>query len=422
MKPATQRVVVIGQGYVGLPLAVRAVDVGFNVLGFDLDQRKVDALMAGRSHIDDIVDADVQRCLATGRYQASSATSGLESFDYAIITVPTPLRDGAPDLSFIDASVETIGPFVRPGCTVVLESTTYPGTTEERLAPRFEEASGLKAGVDFFVGFSPERIDPGNETWNLTTTPKVVSGINPDSLTRVKAFYDEVVDTTVPVSTTGAAELTKLLENTYRHVNIALVNEIAIHAHAIGIDIWEVIEAASSKPFGYTAFWPGPGVGGHCLPIDPSYLSWKFEQQLGASSRFVEIANDVNNKMPAYVVSRVQMGLNDRRKPVNGSSILVIGLSYKRNSNDARETPATGVISGLLELGAEVRVHDGWAGAHEIDTVAERVELTAREIAAADAVVVVTDHDDIDWDLVTGHAKWVLDTRNRLTGDNVESL
>lgn len=417
-----QRVAIVGQGYVGLPLTVRSVEAGYDVIGIELDARKVADLQRGVSYIDDITDADIAQCLATGRYTPTGDVGQLVGFDVAIITVPTPLREGAPDLTFIDAAVETLGAHISQGCTVVLESTTYPGTTEERVAPRLEELSGLKAGADFHVGFSPERIDPGNKTWDLQRTPKVVAGLTPACLERVQAFYNRVVDTTVPVSTTGAAELTKLLENTFRHVNIALVNEIAIHARAIGIDIWEVIEAASTKPFGYTAFWPGPGVGGHCLPIDPSYLSWRFEQQLGTTSRFVEIANDINNKMPAYVVSRVQTALNNQRKSVNGSRVLVVGLSYKKNSNDARETPATGVISGLVELGAEVHVHDAWANPHVLDAIAPRVDLTVDELADADLVVIVTDHDDTDYDFIAAHSVHVLDTRNRMRGDNVETL
>ena len=340
----------------------------------------------------------------------------------AVITVPTPLREGVPDLTYITSAVDALAEHVSPGCTVVLESTTYPGTTDELVAPRLEEASGLKAGVDFHVGFSPERIDPGNQVWDFVRTPKVVSGLTPESLAVVREFYDRLVERTVPVSTTRAAELTKLLENTFRHVNIALVNELAIHARALGIDIWEVIEAAGSKPFGYTQFWPGPGVGGHCLPIDPSYLSWKIEQQLGTTSRFVDMANDINNQMPAYVVRRVQLGLNERLKAVKGSRVLVLGLSYKKNSSDARETPATGVIEGLLELGAEVHVHDDHASPHTLDVVAPRVALTSDELSAADAVVLVTDHDDFDYDLVVGHATYVLDTRNRLRAPNVEPL
>jgi len=415
-------VVVIGQGYVGLPLAMRAVDVGFDVIGLDLDDRKIAGLRAARSHIDDITDADLQRALATGRYRPTSSFADIGAFDVAVITVPTPLRDGAPDLSYIESAVESIGEYLVEGCTVILESTTYPGTTDELVAPRLESLSGLKAGVDFHVGFSPERIDPGNEVWDFVRTPKVVSGLTPRSLEIVQEFYDALVDRTVPVSTTRAAELTKLLENTYRHVNIALVNELAIHARALGIDIWEVIGAASTKPFGYTAFWPGPGVGGHCLPIDPSYLSWKIEQQLGVASRFVDMANDINNQMPAYVVRRVQLGLNARRKAVNGARVLVLGLSYKKNSNDARETPATKVIQGFLELGADVGVVDEHVGAHPIDCLAERVPLDERELRSSDAVVIVTDHDDVDYELVVASSSYVFDTRNRVDGPQVEAL
>ena len=422
MKKSKQKLVVIGQGYVGLPLAMRAVEVGFDVVGFDLDERKIAGLAAGKTHIDDITDADVARSLATGRYLPTRSSADLDRFDVAVITVPTPLKEGVPDLSFIVSAVELLGEYLSAGATVVLESTTYPGTTDELVAPRLEEMSGLKAGVDFHVGFSPERIDPGNEVWDFVRTPKVVSGLTPESLAVIKAFYDRLVDTTVPVNSTRSAEMTKLLENTFRHVNIALVNELAIHAHALGIDIWEVIEAAGSKPFGYTQFWPGPGVGGHCLPIDPTYLSWKVEQQLGTASRFVDIANDINNQMPSYVVRRIQLGLNERKKAVNGSTVLVLGLSYKKNSNDARETPSTGVIRGLLELGAEVRVHDEHVASHEIDVLAQRVPLTKDELESADCVVLVTDHDDVDYDLVISGAGYVLDTRNRLRASNVEPL
>lgn len=416
------KVMVIGQGYVGLPLAMRAVEVGLDVVGFDLDQRKIDGLNAGRTHIDDVTDADVQVALATGRYRASSSTADLAGFDVAVITVPTPLRDGAPDLSFIESAGEALAPHVTPGCTVILESTTYPGTTEEVLAPILEAGSGLTAGSDFRLGFSPERIDPGNATWTFTTTPKVVSGMDEVSLKAVQGFYDLLVERTVPVSGTREAELTKLLENTFRHVNIALVNELAQHSHALGIDIWEVIRAASSKPFGFMPFYPGPGVGGHCLPIDPSYLSWKIERQLGSVSRFVKIANDVNDRMPAYVVQRVLLGLNARGKATKGARIVVLGLSYKKNSNDARETPATGVIEGLLGLGADVRVHDTHCDAHPLDARAPRVALGVDELEAADLVVLVTDHDDVDYDLVVRHAPYVFDTRHKLTGDNVEHL
>lgn len=416
------RLAVIGQGYVGLPLAMRAVEVGYDVVGFELDQRKVDGLNAGRTHIDDITDSDVQAALATGRYRASSSTDDLAGFDIAIITVPTPLRDGAPDLSFIESAGYALAPHVRADSCVILESTTYPGTTEEVLQPILEAGCGLKAGADFRLGFSPERIDPGNETWTFRTTPKVVSGVDELSLTNVRAFYDSVCDRTVAVSGTREAELTKLLENTFRHVNIALVNELAQHSKALGIDIWEVIGAAASKPFGFMPFYPGPGVGGHCLPIDPSYLSWKIERQLGSTSRFVKIANDINDGMPAYVVRRVMLGLNDRGKATKGSRITVLGLSYKKNSNDARETPATGVIDGLLALGADVTVHDAHCGPHPVDDRAPRVDLSPSLLAAADAVVLVTDHDDVDYEAVVQQATYIFDTRHKLAGENVEHL
>jgi UDP-N-acetyl-D-glucosamine dehydrogenase len=416
------RLLVVGQGYVGLPLTMRAVEVGDDVTGFDLDARKIALLADGRSHIDDVVDADVAAALTTGRYHPISDEASVGEFDAAVIAVPTPLREGIPDVSHVAHGTDLVGPRVRRGCIVVLESTTYPGTTDELLVPALERHSGLKAGVDFHVGYSPERIDPGNGEWTFVRTPRVVSGITAESTRAVREFYERLVERTVEVSSTRAAELTKLLENTFRHVNIALVNELAVHARALGIDIWEVIAAASTKPFGYTPFWPGPGVGGHCLPIDPSYLSWRIERQLGVTSRFVGTANDINSHMPAYVVQRVQAGLNARRKPVNGSRVLVLGLAYKRNTNDARETPAAGIIRGLSALGAEVGVHDDHVGPHELDAVAERVPLTEETVARSDAVVLVTDHDDVDYDVVARHAGYVFDTRNRLGGDHVEVL
>ncbi len=417
-----RRVVVIGQGYVGLPVSMRAVEVGHNVVGFDVDKRKIDGLKRGETHIDDITGADVEAALATGRFLPTSSESDLHGYDIAVITVPTPLRDGAPDMSYIEAGARVCGAHLRTGATVILESTTYPGTTDGFVQPILEEVSGLTAGRDFKLGFSPERIDPGNETWNFQRTPKVVSGIDAASLESVQSFYDGLVDTTVATKGTREAELTKLLENTFRHVNIALVNEIAINARGLGIDFWDVIEAAKSKPFGFMPFFPGPGVGGHCLPIDPSYLSWQFERELGTVSRFVKIANQINDGMPAEVVRRVQLGLNDQSKPVKGSRILVIGIAYKKNSNDARETPATGIIEGFLKLGADVRVHDGHVGEYFLDSRMTRVDLSSDEVKGADAVVLVTDHDDLDYDLLTDHAAYIFDARHRLSSDNVEHL
>ena len=337
--PGALRVLVVGQGYVGLQLALRAVDVGDTVTAYDSDAGKVERLRQGRSHVSDVTDVQMERALASGRYHAVADAASLSEFDVALITVPTPLAEGVPDLRPITCAAEQVGALVRPGCLVVLESTTYPGTTDELLAPRLERASGLKAGVDFHVGFSPERIDPGNPEWTMVRIPKIVAGLTPACSKATDAFYRRLVERTVPVSSTRVAELTKLLENTFRHVNIALVNELAIHARALGIDIWEAIEATATKPFGYLEFRPGPGVGGHCLPIDPSYLSWRIERQLGVTSRFVVTANDVNQQMPAYVVRRVQLGLNDRRKAVNGARILVLGSPTRRTPTTPARPP-----------------------------------------------------------------------------------
>jgi UDP-N-acetyl-D-glucosamine dehydrogenase len=408
---------------VGLPLAVRAAQVGHSVVGFDVDEERIKRLAAGESYVDDVSSAELQEILDAGTFHPSADPRSCAGFDVAVIAVPTPLREGTPDLNYIEQSARTLARYLRPGATVALESTTYPGTTTDLVAPLLEEGSGLIAGVDFHLGYSPERIDPGNRTWNLVTTPKVVSGINAESLERVRAFYASVVEHTVPVSDPKVAELAKLMENTFRHVNIALINELAVFAHDLGIDVWEAIEAASSKPFGYMPFVPGPGVGGHCLPIDPSYLSWRVQRTLGQSFRFVELANDINNHMPDYVVRRLVGALNQRRKPVNGSTVLLLGLAYKKNSGDARESPARRVASLLLDMGAEVRAADPHVveDAH-VDRRVVRVAATAEQIAAADAVIVLADHDAFDMDLVVEHAGYVLDTRHRITGPNVETL
>jgi len=417
------RVVIVGQGYVGLPLAVRAAQVGHTVVGFDVDDERIKRLAAAESYVDDVPSAELREILDSGAFVPSSDPRSVAGFDVAVIAVPTPLREGTPDLTYIEESARTLARYLRPGATVALESTTYPGTTSDLVAPLLEEGSGLVAGVDFHLGYSPERIDPGNQEWSLVTTPKVVSGINPESLVAVEAFYGSVVERTVPVSDCRVAELAKLLENTFRHVNIALVNELAVFAHDLGIDVWEAIGAASSKPFGYMRFVPGPGVGGHCLPIDPSYLSWRVQRTLGQSFRFVELANDINNHMPDYVVRRLVAALNKQRKAVNGSTVLLLGLAYKKNSGDARESPARRVAALLLDMGAEVRAADPHVVEDAaIDRRVVRVAPTAEQIAAADAVVLLADHDAFDLDLVVEHARYVLDTRHRLTGPTVETL
>ncbi len=339
-----------------------------------------------------------------------------------MISVPTPMADGAPDLSYIEQSAATLARYLRPGATVILESTTYPGTTEELVAPILEEGSGLRAGSDFHLGYSPERIDPGNPTWSLENTPKVVSGVNEASLAHVQGFFDRIVEKTVPVSGTREAELTKLLENTFRHVNIALVNELAMFAHDLGIDVWEAIDAASSKPFGYMRFTPGPGVGGHCLPIDPSYLSWRVERSLGRAFRFVELANDVNSHMPEYVVRRTQDLLNELGLAVRGSKVLVYGLSYKANTGDARETPSVPVALGLLELGAEVSAADPFVPDSQLPTGVTRSSGDAQAAADADVIVFLVAHDDFDTEAIVESGTPILDCRNTLRGPNVSIL
>jgi UDP-N-acetyl-D-glucosamine dehydrogenase len=417
------RLLVVGQGYVGLPLAMRAVAVGHDVTGLEVDEGRVKRLADGDSFVEDVAPAVVAAALDGGRYRVSCDPADGAGFDVAVVTVPTPMRDGRPDLSAIEEAGRTLGPLTTPGSLVVLESTTYPGTTDELFVPLLEAGSGLTAGRDFAVGYSPERIDPGNRTFTLTTTPKIVSGLTPSCLDRVDAFYGTLVDETVRVTSTRSAELAKLVENTFRHVNVALVNELAMFARDLGIDVWETIDAAATKPFGFMRFTPGPGVGGHCLPIDPSYLAWDVEQRLGRPFRFVELANDINDHMPHYVVARLEHGLARRGVALERARVLVLGLAYKRNAGDARESPALVVVDLLAAAGAEVVVADPHVVEDVVTAVAaRRVVLDADEVAAADAVVLLTDHDAFDGDLVVANARYVLDTRNRWSGDVVEHL
>jgi UDP-N-acetyl-D-glucosamine dehydrogenase len=420
--PRSRRVVIVGQGYVGLPLAMRAVAVGYDVVGYDTDDRRIKRLLGAESYVEDITSEELAGALATGRYRPSSETKSCAGFDVAVITVPTPLREGNPDLSYIEAAGVTLARFLRPGATVVLESTSYPGTTEELLGPILADGSGLTPGADFHLGYSPERIDPGNPTWGLANTPKIVSGVSDESLSAIDDFYSTLVEETVRVHGTREAELAKLLENTFRHVNIALVNELAMFAADLEIDVWESIGAAATKPFGFMRFTPGPGVGGHCLPIDPSYLSWRVRRTLGQSFRFVELANDVNEHMPEYVVRRLIMALNEHGKAVKGSRILLLGLAYKRNTGDARESPAQVVAQRLLSLGAEVRAADPFVVEEHVDSRVVAVEASPDEVTAADVVVLLTDHDAFDYDMVGRLGRCVLDTRHRVTGERVEYL
>ena len=416
------KLAVIGQGYVGLPVSMRAVEVGYTVVGVDLDVNRVQALKAGTSFVEDISDAVLAQSLESGSYLPTDDYIDTAGFDFAVITVPTPLKDTLPDLTFIEKSAQSISEHLTPGATVVLESTTYPGTTEELLVPILEQGSGLKAGKDFFVGYSPERIDPGNPVWNFTNTPKVVSGINLESLEKVNTFYNSLVEKTVPVGTPKEAEMTKLLENTFRHVNIALVNELAIFAHALGVNVWEAIDAASTKPFGFMKFTPGPGVGGHCLPVDPSYLSWQVKKKLGSNFRFVELANDVNEHMPDYVVQRAIRLLNEQSIALNDSEILIVGLAYKRDSGDIRESPALRIAELLSEFGAKVSGYDPHVETYRWPGDVERVEFTAEILDTKSLVILITDHSEVDWDLLTKSTIPVLDTRNKLNGNNINVL
>lgn len=422
IETAPQRVVVVGQGYVGLPLAMRAVEQGYAVVGLDVDQRRVDGLRAGESFVEDVPESQLRERMASGRYLVSSDYGDAAGFDIAVITVPTPLKESLPDLSFMESAATELAAHLSRGAVVILESTTYPGTTEELLVPILEQGSGLVAGTDFHVGYSPERIDPGNQTWNLVTTPKVVSGISTRCLEVVQSFYDNLVQTTVAVSSPREAELTKLLENTFRHVNIALVNELAIFAHQLGVNIWESIDAAATKPFGFMKFTPGPGVGGHCLPVDPSYLSWQVRRKLGQNFRFVELANDINDHMPDYVVQRLMLMLNNMGKAVRGSTIALVGLAYKKNTGDIRESPSLRLVDILLEYGATIVGIDDHIEEHRWPDNVRRGTLTADTLSGVDAAILVTDHDDFDLAFLSRSGVPTLDAKNRLSGDSVERL
>jgi nucleotide sugar dehydrogenase len=394
---------------------MRASAVGFPVVGFEVSNDRVKALQAGQSYVGDVSDAELQAALAAG-YLPTTDTGDLAGFDVAVISVPTPLHDGLPDLSFIEQAGETLARFLRPGCCVILESTTYPGTTEELLAPILEAGSGLRRG-QYAIGYSPERIDPGNATYGLVNTPKVTSGVDAASLAAVDGFFAALVDRTVPVGSPAEAELVKLLENTFRHVNIALVNELAMFARELGVDVWRAIDAASTKPFGYMRFTPGPGVGGHCLPIDPSYLAWRVKQHLGHTFRFVELANDVNEHMPDYVHRRVTELLNRQRKSVNGSRVLLLGLAYKRGTSDWRESPSVGVAERLEASGAEVVFCDPYIAEVNAQHVPHPlVPFMPETLSTADLVVVLVDHPEFDPAVIAEHARLVFDTKNLLRG------
>ena len=410
----TATIGIIGLGYVGLPLAVEFAKGGFKVIGYDVSERVVRALMEGRSHIQDVSSADIAALVRRGVFEATTDEKRLAGADAISIAVPTPLvKTRDPDMSYVISAAETVSRVAHEGLLVVLESTTYPGTTREVLLPMLEKL-GLVVGEDVFLAFSPERVDPGNPVYHTKNTPKVVGGITPACTEIASALYAAVIDTVVPVSTTEAAELVKLLENTFRSVNIGLVNEMAIVCDKLGVDVWEVINAAGTKPFGFMKFTPGPGIGGHCIPLDPHYLAWKM-RTLNYKTRFIDLASEINSQMPAYVVEKVAQALNEDRKPVNGSRVLIIGVAYKPNIDDIRESPALDVIRLLEQHGADVVYHDPYIPSFREDGhVRSGVELTPKELGAADAVVIVTDHRSIDYQALMDHASLVVDSRNAM--------
>jgi nucleotide sugar dehydrogenase len=416
------RFVVIGLGYVGLPLALEASRAGLEVTGLDLDRGVVGGLNAGRSHIDDLSDADIAVMRDAG-FTATTDASVLATADIAVICVPTPLSvDGGPDLGAVQSAVRSVAEHVHAGMLVVLESTTYPGTTEEVVQPILE-ASGLKAGVDFHLAFSPERVDPGNEKYGIRNTPKVVGGVTPDCTEAATAFYSRFVDTVVPARGTREAEMAKLLENTYRHINIALVNEMAQFCHELDIDLWDVIRCASTKPFGFQAFYPGPGVGGHCIPIDPNYLSHQVKVKLGYPFRFVELAQEINSSMPTYVVRRIQDALNEQGKAVKGARVLLLGVTYKPNIADQRESPTKPLANQLLALGADVAYHDPFVANWTLGrTTLTTVSDLGAELESCDIAVLLQNHSSYDLDFIASKAGHVLDTRGAMGQPDIERL
>jgi len=408
---------IVGLGYVGLPLAMELVRAGYRVLGFDISQRVVDNLNAGRSHVQDVPSSDIAAAVKEKKLSATTDLSRLAEPDAISIAVPTPLsKTKDPDVSYVIAATDSIKKTLRRGQLVILESTTYPGTTRELMLPALE-STGLKVGEDFFLAFSPERVDPGNPKYGTRNTPKVVGGITPNCLEVTMALYQPSIERLVPVSSTEAAELVKILENTFRSVNIGLVNEMAIVCDKLGVDVWEVIDAAATKPFGFMKFTPGPGVGGHCIPLDPHYLAWKM-RTLNYRTRFIELAGEINAEMPEYWVARVADRLNDQGNAVRRSKVLVVGVAYKKDIDDIRESPALDVIRLLEQRGAVVSFHDPHvARLHEDGVELTSVPLNAEALRAADCVVIVTDHSSIDYGLIAREAKLVVDTRHALPAE-----
>ena len=418
IKKRTARIGIIGLGYVGLPLAIHFGKKGFNVIGFDLDSRKIDKILHGESYIKHIPATTIREMTDAKQFDVTIDFSRLSEADCILICVPTPLSDKMePDLSYLLETTETIANNLRPGQLIVLESTTYPGTTEEMLLPRLS-SSDMEVGQDFFLAFSPEREDPGNKEFTATNIPKVVGGVTSSCLEVAKALYSSITRS-VPVSSTQTAELTKLLENTFRSVNIALVNELKILAHKMGIDLFEVIDAAATKPFGYTPFYPGPGLGGHCIPIDPFYLAWK-AKEYDFSTRFIQLAGEINVSMPYYVIEKTVEALNKNKKSLNGSRILILGIAYKKDVDDDRESPGYAIMKMLLEKGGIVTYNDPWIPklhtTRKYNFQMESTPITQEFLAEMDAVIIVTDHTDYDFDEIVKHSNLVIDTRNATKG------
>jgi UDP-N-acetyl-D-glucosamine dehydrogenase len=409
-------IAVIGLGYVGLPLAIRFSEEGFKVIGFDIDKEKVNLLNSGKSYIKHIKEDDISTMSNNG-FTATTDFSEITNVDVIIICVPTPLGvHNEPDLSYIHATLENIKPYLKENQLLVLESTTYPGTTEEEMVPMIDSA-GYKIGENFFIGYSPEREDPGNKNFTTKTIPKVVSGVTQNCLGLTKTLYDQIVDKTVPVSSPKVAEMTKILENIHRAVNIGLVNELKMVADKMDIDIYEVINAASTKPFGFTPYYPGPGLGGHCIPIDPFYLTWK-AKEMGMNTRFIELAGEINTLMPHYVVQKVGEALNSVSKAIKGSKILVLGLAYKKNVDDSRESPSLKIMDILMKKGADVQYSDPYMPTapktRKFKFDLTSVKLTPNNIKEFDIVIISTDHDSFDYKLIQKNSLMVLDTRGRL--------
>ena len=414
LEDKTATVAILGLGYVGLPLAAVMAEAGYHVIGIDPIAEKVDMIQRGESYVMDVPTEQVARYVREGRLEATTDFAALSRAQAVSICVPTPLRKtGDPDLSFIVSATEALFPYMHRGMVVVLESSTYPGTTREMVLSRLE-ASGLKAGEDFFLAFSPERVDPGRTDWTTYNTPKVVGGITEACCDVSVAWYRQALETVVRVSSTEVAEMAKLLENTFRMINIAMVNELAIMCDRLGVDVWEVIDAAATKPFGFMKFTPGPGLGGHCIPIDPLYLSWKLKS-LKYTARFIELASEINTSMPRFAVTKVQDALNDHSKALKGSAVLVLGVAYKPDIDDLRESPALDVIGLLEQKGAHVKYHDPYIPHFDHEGLAmTAVSDLMAEVRAADCVVIITNHKAYDYDAILENAKVIVDTRNAL--------